>query len=119
MALDGRVCLSLRPRGYGAECAAKWHVHAETARLNETIASAEAEAKRRRSEAGPRPRSDDNDDDDQLDDNDDDDDDLNSGDNRHGGHYATSDTDEKDKSTNDTDADMSNKFNVLTASNDY
>lgn len=44
MALDGRLCLSLRPRNYSKEID-KWSQHDETKKLNEVIANVESIAK--------------------------------------------------------------------------
>jgi hypothetical protein len=52
MALDGRLCLSLRPRNYTSELD-KWNNHESTKQLNEVIESVEAMAKVNKSNKKP------------------------------------------------------------------
>ena len=111
MALDGRLCLSLRPRGYAAELETKWQVHEETLQLNETIANVEAMAKLNKSYRGD----DENDQEEESDDDDEEDDRISDDpDTRNDYRADFESTDDKDdRSTNDTDTDVTNKFNVL------
>lgn len=125
MALDGKICLSVRPRGYGNEIESKWQNHEETLRLNEMLASVEAIAKEHKIHLTSRQRdsnkmeADDSFDEEIESDDDGGDGDLAS-DNYRNYYRGFESTDEKDHTeTNDTDADMGNKFKVLTASDDF
>lgn len=114
MALDGRLCLSLRPRGYSSELL-HWSAHEETARLNELVASVEALAKKRREAGLVESGGGENDDDD-----DDDDVDASSGDNASSNYVAAEadgSTDRSDSHTDTAVGDMNNKFKIL-ATND-
>ena len=116
MALDGRLCLSLRPRGYAAELETKWQVHEETLQLNETIANVEDMAKLNKSYRGD----DENDQEEESDDDDEEDDRISDDpDTRNDYRADFESTDDKDdRSTNDTDTDVTNKFNVLSTNVD-
>lgn len=134
MSLDGKLCVSLRPRGYSDELNSKWECHEETLRLKETIASVEAIAKEHKSRVNAEQRrggGNQNDPaasgqlsdsfDEQAESDDDGDDGDAASDNYYRNYYHDFEsTDEKDRTeTNDTDADViGNKFNVLATSDD-
>lgn len=123
MALDGRLCLGLRPRGFSAELSS-WESHEETLRLKAMIASVEAIAKEHKRHRASNSLDEehattDQDDDDHDDDDDDVDDELAS--DNYYRNYEPGSTDERDRyETNDTDADtsMANKFKVLASTDD-
>lgn len=100
MALDGRLCLALRPRRYTIEYESTWRNHEDTRRLNEMIESVEKIAKENKGNLEDLEHSDDDDDDDEASDS-------------NGGYYRDEEsTDDKDR-TETNEEDLGNKFNVL------
>lgn len=119
MALDGKLCLALRPKNYSAELE-KWKTHEETLKLNETIASVEAIAKENKKNVKIDNQNQEDSFDDENDSNDDDPNYAESDSYKNCyRHFESTDEKEKHESTNDTDAsnDTSNKYKLLSINN--